>query len=173
VADTPRYLAIGRIVGAFGIRGEVKVEIHSDNPARFGQLRRAFMGKGDALRPVVVLGARPHKNYALVRLEGCPDRTAAERLRGQWLYIPVEEALPLEEDEYYEFQALGSQVETVEGEYLGRIRDVIYTGANEVFVVDGEGGELLIPVLKDVVLEIDPSRDRVLVSLPPGLRETS
>jgi 16S rRNA processing protein RimM len=172
MAVTPRYLAIGRIVAAFGIRGEVKVEIHTDHPDRFGQLKRVFMGLGDDPQPVGVLGSRLHKNHALLRLQGYPDRTAAERLRGQWLYVPVEEAVPLEEDEYYEFQALGSRVETVEGEFLGHIRDVIFTGANEVFVVDGAGGQILVPVLKDVVLEIDPTEDRVLVSLPPGLRET-
>jgi 16S rRNA processing protein RimM len=173
VAVTPRYLAIGRILGAHGIRGEVKVELHTDHPERFSRLSRVHMGVGGDPQPVAVLGSRLHGNRALVRLEGCPDRTAAQRLRGRWLYIPVEEAVPLEEDEYYEFQALGSQVETVQGEVLGRIRDVIFTAANEVFVVHGAQGEILIPVLKDVVLEIDGPGARVVVSLPPGLRPAS
>ena len=64
MAETPKYLAIGRIVSAFGIRGEVKVEIHTDDPSRFGQLRRVFVGKGGEPRPVAVLGARLHINDA-------------------------------------------------------------------------------------------------------------
>jgi len=169
VALSPRYLAIGRILGAFGVRGEVKVEVLTDFPERFQEMKRAYIGKGDDVRPVAVLGSRFHRRRVLLRLEGCPDRSAAQRLRGQWLYIPVDEAVPLAEDEYYEYEVLGLRVETVEGEFLGHVREVIFTGANEVFIVEGEQGELLLPVLKDVVLEIDRSGERVLVALPPGL----
>jgi len=166
-----RYLAIGRVAGAFGVRGEVKVEVHTDFPERFHQLKRVYLGEGDEPRPVVVLGARQHKRHFLLRLEGCSDRTAAEKLRGRWLYIPVEEAMPLEEDEYYVHEVLGLRVETVADEFLGYVQEVIFTGANEVFVVRKGDEELLIPVLDDVVLEIDRPRERILVALPPGLRK--
>ncbi|MBC8447269.1 MAG: 16S rRNA processing protein RimM [Chloroflexi bacterium] len=170
---SPRYLAIGRIVGAFGVHGEVKVEVHTDYPERFHQMARVYLGEGDNLQPVALQEVRPHQGRFLLRLEGCPDRTAAEGLRGQWLYIPIEEAMPLDEDEYYEYEVLGLRVETVTEEFLGHIQEVIFTGANEVFVVQGDRGELLIPVLEDVVLEIDRAGERVLVALPPGLRQGS
>jgi 16S rRNA processing protein RimM len=171
VAVTPRFLAIGRIVGAFGVHGEVKVEVHTDYPERFEQLERVYVGAVDSPRPVAILACRFHKRQALLRLEGCSDRTTAGALRGQWLYIPIEDAVPLEEDEYYEFEVVGARVDTVEGEFLGHIREVLFTGANEVFVVAGASGDLLIPVLKEVVLHIDGPGQRVLVSLPPGLRQ--
>ena len=171
--SSPRYLAIGRVVGAFGIRGEVKVEVHTDFPERFHQLKRVYLGEGDDLRPMAVLGARLHKGRFLLRLEGCSDRTAAEGLRGQWLYIPIEEAMPLAEDEFYVHEVLGLRVETPAGEFLGYIQEVLFTGSNEVFVVKDDEGELLIPVLEDVVLEIDRAGKRVLVTLPPGLRKES
>jgi len=172
VTSTIRYLAIGRVAGAFGVQGEVKVEVHTDFPERFHQLKRVHLAKEGEPRPVAVLGVRRHKSHFLLRLEGCSDRTAAEKLRGQWLYIPVEEAMPLAEDEYYVHEVLGLRVETREGECLGRIEDVIFTNANEVFVVKGDDGEeVLIPVLEDVVLEINGQGKRVLVALPPGLRE--
>lgn len=172
VPSSPRYLAIGRVVGAFGIRGEVKVEVHTDFPERFYQLKRVYLGESDDdVRPVAVLGARPHKGRFLLRLEGCSDRTTAEAMRGQWLHIPIEEAMPLAEDEYYVYEVLGLRVETPAGEFLGYIQEVLFTGSNEVFVVEGDEGELLIPVLEDVVLEIDRAGERVLVALPPGLRE--
>lgn len=170
---SPRYLAIGRIVGAFGIHGEVKVEVHTDYPERFHQKTRLYVGKEDDVQPTALLGARVHKGHLLLRLEGCPDRTAAERLRGQWLYIPIEEAMPLEADEFYEHEVLGLRVETTAQELLGYIQEVLFTGANEVFVVKGSAGELLIPVLEDVVLEIDRAGQRVVVALPPGLRQGS
>jgi len=170
---SPRYLAIGRIVGPFGVHGEVKVQVHTDYPERFQQMARVYVGEEDNVQRVALLGARPHKGHLLLRLEGCPDRTAAERLRGQWLYIPIEEAMPLDEDEYYEYEVLGLRVETVTEEFLGHVQEVLFTGANEVFVVKGDGGELLIPVLQDVVLEIDRAGERVVVALPSGLRAGS
>ena len=170
VASPIRYLAIGRVAGAFGLRGEVKVKVHTDYPERFHQLKRVYLGEGDNPRPVTVLGARSHKDRFLLQLEGCSERTTAEGLRGQWLYIPIEEAMPLTEDEYYVHEVLGLRVETVEGEFLGHVQEVIFTGANEVFVVEEDKGELLLPVLEDVVLEIDRAGERVLVTLPPGLR---
>ena len=170
MGPSPSYIAIGRISGAHGIRGEVKVVVHTDDPERFQHLDCVYLGEGDSPRRVAVLGCRFHRKHVLLSLEGYQDRTSAETLRGEWVRIPLAEALPLGEDEVYEFQVLGSMVETVDGELLGRVTEVIFTGANEVFVVEGASGSLLVPVLKDVVLAVDSSAGTVLVSLPPGLR---
>lgn len=167
--EQPRFLAIGRILRAFGVYGEVKVDVLTDFPERFEQMTSLYVGDERERQNVTVLSSRFHGKHALLRLEGYPDRTAAETLRGLWLYIPLAEAMPLEEDEFYEHEVLGCRVETKQGEVLGRIREVLYTGANEVFVVRGPDGDILIPVTKEVVLEIDGPGQRVLVSLPPGL----
>ena len=135
-APEPRFLAIGQVVGVHGVRGELKVEALTGDPQRFGQLDQVFIGP-DAEDAVSwpVSGHRLHKGRVLLKLVGLDDRTAAESFRGLLVQVPMEEAAPLEEDEYYEHEILGLEVWTRAGEHLGRIEEILYTGANEVYVV--------------------------------------
>ena len=163
----PRYLVVGRIVAPWGVRGEVKVALETDFPERFKRLKRVYLG--EKVTPFVLEGSRLHKGNALLKLGGCDDRDAAEKLRGQLVHIPIEEAMPLGEDEYYVYQIVDLDVWTAEGEYLGRISEVLFTGANDVYVVQGEKGEILIPAVEDVVLEVDLDGGRLTVELMEGL----
>jgi 16S rRNA processing protein RimM len=163
----PRYLVVGKIVAPWGIRGEVKVAIETDFPERFGQLERVCLG--EEATPFVLRGSRLHKGHALLKLDGCDDRDAAGKLRGQLVQIPIEEAMPLGEDEYYVYQIVGLDVWTSEGEHLGRVSEVLFTAANDVYVVHGEKGEILIPAVEDVVLEVDLAGGRLTVELMEGL----
>lgn len=163
----PRYLVIGRVLAPWGVRGEVKVELLTDWPDRFALLQRIYLGKD--LRPHVLERFRLHKGKAILKLGDCESREAVDGLRGQFIQIPVEEAMPLGEDEYYEYQIIGLGVWTREGEYLGQVREVLYTGANDVYVVRGEDREILIPALEDVVLEVDLEGGRIIVELMEGL----
>ena len=168
-----KTLVVGEIVGAHGIRGEVKVALETSFPERFQRLTSVLIGPpdGKAYRPYRLLGARLHKSFALLQLAGVPDRTTAEEMRGLVVAIPSSEAMPLGEDEYYVHQLQGLAVVTEDGEALGTLEDVIFTGANEVYVVQGEdGGELLLPAIEDVVLEIDLEAERMTVRLLEGLR---
>lgn len=172
-ASEPRFLTIGLVTGAHGLRGELRVAILTDDPNRFALLDRVFVGREDE-SPVsrAVVGFRPHKGRALLRLEGCDDRTTAEALRGYLVQIPREEALPLEEGEYFEHQVLGLDVWTASGEHLGELVEIIYTGANDVYVVqpdETDGHDILIPALKGVVLEVDLDAAKMVVELPDGL----
>ena len=171
---TPRYLAIGRIFGAHGIRGEVKVESLTDFPERFAAGTRLHMGSGTEdpeAQPVEITAARGHKGAMLVKLDVVPDRTAAELLRGLYLMIPESEAMPLGEHENYAHDLIGLRVETAQGEVLGELAEILFTGANDVYVVRGPGGELLLPALRDVVLTVDLAAGKMVVALPDGLRE--
>ena len=168
----PRFLAIGQVVSAHGIRGELKVEILTDDPDRFRLLDQVWVGlDGEEPLSTPIESHRLHKRHLLLKLAGCNDRTTAETFRGLLIQIPFEEALPLEEDEYYEYQIVGLAVWTVAGEHLGQIEEIIYTGANDVYVVRGDHPrqEILIPFLADVVLEIDLETGRMVVELPEGL----
>jgi len=165
----PPYLTIGRVSGVFGVRGEVKVEVHTDVPERFRARQRVFIGSAENPRPVVIVAARPHQAHVLLLLDGCTDRSAAEGLIGQWLYIPTEEAVALSNDEFYEHELLGAAVEADDGALLGQVSEVLFTGANQVLVVRRASGELLIPMLREVVLEIDRTAGRIRVALPTGL----
>ncbi len=161
------YMAVGRIVGAHGVHGEIKVKILTDFPERFTPGALLYLEDESFQREV--LAARPHKGMLLIKLSGFPNRTAVEPLRGKHLFIPREEAMPLEEDEYYEDELVGLMVETVEGDLLGELMEVMWTGANEVYIVRGERGEILIPAIAQVVQEVDMEQGIMRVALLPGL----
>jgi 16S rRNA processing protein RimM len=122
-------------------------------------------------RAVQVEQVRLHQGVAILKLTGCDSRNDAETLRGHWLQVPIEQAIPLEEDEYYLFQLVGLEVRTAEGEVLGELAEVLQTGANDVYVVRGPAGELLLPDIPQVIQEIDLEAGRMLVQLAPGLRD--
>jgi len=168
----PRYLAVGRVLRPHGLRGELRVEILTDYPERLEQHAYFYLASPnspEAVRRYPVDKLRRHKEVLLLKLGGCDDRNGADKLRGMLVQIPIEEAVPLEEGEYYHFQLIGMQVETESGELLGRIVEVLETGANDVYVVRGPWGEVLLPAVEDVVLELDLEAKRMVVHLLPGM----
>jgi 16S rRNA processing protein RimM len=167
----PRFLVIGRITKPHGVRGEVRVEVHTDLPERFGWLETVYLGRKKP-SPVAIEGVRYHKSWVLLKLAGCDDRLAAEALRSQWLQVPREEALPLEDGQYYLYQVLNLDVFTEDDQHLGRVTEVMETKANNVFVVAGQFGEVLLPDIDDVIREIDFEKKRITVHLLPGLLDT-
>jgi 16S rRNA processing protein RimM len=162
------HLAIGRIAGPRGIHGELKVSIESEDPGRFLELDVVYLG--ESFERFAVQRARLFKDHALLTLAGLNTREAAERWRGVYVYVHLDDALPLEDGSYYYFQIEGLSVSTDEGEELGRVVEILATGANDVYVVRGQTGELLIPALKHVILQIDLEAGRMVVHLPAGLR---
>jgi 16S rRNA processing protein RimM len=118
-----------------------------------------------------VTSARPDRaNHWLIHIRGVDDRDAAEKFREQYLMVSLADAVPLEEDEVYLFQVLGLEVRTQEGETLGKVTDIIETGANDVYVVQGGAyGEVLIPAISGVIIDISPESGLMLVNPPPGL----
>jgi len=172
VADA-RYLNVGKIVNTHGIRGEVRIWPQTDFPeVRFRQGSRLLLfmpGKADAT-PVEVVSARPQKNMFLVKLKGIDSMTEAEKLKGGVLKVEDEDRVPLEEGEYYIRDIVGCTVVTEEGETLGVVTDVLSPGANDVWVVKRpKGKELLLPVIDEVVLDVDVAAKRIKVHLMEGL----
>lgn len=165
-------MVVGRIIKPHGVRGEVRVELHTSDPARFKQLAAVHIGDPSA-KPTAILSARQHQGVALLTFEGVADRDAAELLRDRWLYIPTEDAAPLEEGEYYLYQLEGLTVLDTEGRTLGKLQDVMETGANNVFIVRGPFGDILLPDIPDVVTDIDFDNGRMVVQLMPGLVDPS
>lgn len=165
--EDPSHLVIGQVVAPFGIRGEVKVRVESDDPERFTLLDTVYLG--EKLRLYHVEGARIHQGAALLQLRGIADRNAAEGLRDQFVYVAMEDALPLEEGEYYVHQIEGLTAVTANGERLGTVREVLVTGANDVYVIDGAQGEILLPAIPDVILGVDLEAGTITVQIPDGL----
>ena len=162
------FLAVGRVHRPHGIRGEIRVEIHTDYPERFSLYKTLYLGPKHA--PFALQAHRFHQGKVLLKLEGVDDRDAAGALRDQWVCIATKDAVPLEEGDVYQHQMLSLRVRTDDGEDLGEIADIIETGANLVYVIRGEGGELLLPDIPEVVLHVDLSSRQVTVHMIEGLR---
>lgn len=169
------HLAVGVIVNVHGLRGEVRVELHTDFPERYAPGVVLLMG--EELKPMVIRSARPHKNQMLVQFEDVASREAAEALRGQWLFVHQDDAAQLDEDTYWIHELIGLTVQTEEGELLGRLDDVLETGANDVYIIkparDLGIRELLLPAIAEVILDVDIEKGVMTVALPPGLLETT
>jgi 16S rRNA processing protein RimM len=161
------WLQVGVVAGAMGVHGEVKVDLTTDFPDRFTDLETIYVGPGR--RPMRVRRARRHHRRVILALEAVEDRDAAAALQGLPLFVPRAEAVPLPSGHYYHDQILGLQVETSLGEPLGHIVEILVTGSNDVYVVQGERGEVLIPALKDVVRSIDLAAGRMVVEPVEGL----
>jgi 16S rRNA processing protein RimM len=160
-------IAVGTVARAHGVRGEVAIRVHSDNPERFAPGNVFFLEDG---RSLTVASSRPHGARTLVRFEGIDDRSAADTLRGATLLVPESALPPLPEGSFWPHELEGCEL-VVEGEgrVLGTIRDVLHTPANDVWVADGPDGEVLVPALREVVAEVDVASRRVVVRPVPGL----
>lgn len=142
----------------------------TDSLERFLGLKRAFLGRDDDdLREVEVAWAKPRARDVVVKFVGIDSSEEAEKLRDLRIWVPREEALPLEEDSYYIPDLLGMEVVTEEGEFLGTLEDVWSLPANDVYIVRKEGKELLLPATGEVVREVDIGARRMVVRLLEGL----
>jgi len=165
-------LLIGEIVAPFGVRGQVKVRSYTD---RVEHLQRHISSVfvGPDRREYTLRGVLEHKPGLLVlSLESVTTREDAENLRGQEVAIREREAAPLDEDEYFIHQLYDLKVVAEDGTEIGQVREVIETGANEVLVVARPGqSDALIPMIRDVVQDLDIAGGRVVVRPLEGLLE--
>ncbi len=170
-SDEPLYLAVGQLRRPHGVRGEIRMEVFTDFPERLAAGRTVFVGP--RRMPLQIRSVRWHNGALLVAFEGYNDREQVGLLRNMLVTIPAEEAPPLPEGEFYYHQILGLRVVTDEGETLGRVTEIMETGANDVFVVRADDGrsEILLPDTDEVVLDIDLAAGVMKVHLLPGLRE--
>ena len=160
-----QLIVVGRVVAPWGVKGEVKVEVMTDFPDRFSPGEEVHI---DGC-PMRIENSRWHKGRVTLKLDTVDSVEAAEKIRGRWLEIPSSKLRPLPQDQYYQFQLIGLEVWTTEGQHLGRIADILPTGSNDVYLVQGELGELLIPAIEDVVKSVELEKGRIVVELIAGL----
>ena len=160
-------LAVGKVVGLHGVKGEIKVLPYSDYDEEAWRVISISTEDGD--NPYKVLQWRRHKRVILLSLAGIETREDAYPLIGSEIFVRKELLEELLEGEYYWFELTGMEVETDDGRFLGRIDHIFSTGGNDVFEIHGPLGEVLIPVIKDVVVNVDRERKRVTVHLLEGL----
>ena len=147
------------------------MEVLTDFPERLAAGAEVFVGADH--RPMVIDSARPHSEGMLIKFEGVESPEAAGRYRNHYVYVTTADRPPLPEGHYYEHQVIGfAVVEDHSNQTIGTLSEILHTTANDVYVVARPGGgEVLVPVIASVVLEIDASRRTIRVHLLPGLME--
>ena len=164
------YFEIGKIVNTVGISGEVKVFPTTDDVRRFDLLDEISILLNGSMLTKKVKNRRYHKNLVMLKLEGVEDVDSAEKFRGGIIVIDRSDALPLADNEYYISDLIGLTVETEDGRLLGLIKDVLVTGANDVYIVKREDAkDLLIPAIAECILKVDIEKKHMLVHLLEGL----
>ena len=171
----PDHLVVGHVSRPHGIRGEVLVSPLTDEVEDVYEPGRELRlgdeeGELDAdAPPLVVERWRPYRQGLLVKFEGYDDRTSVEPLAKRYLLAPIESLRPLEEGEVFYHQLLGCEVVTVDGEYVGRVREVYEVEPADLLDVKRDGRSVLIPFVETIVEEVDVEAGRIVINPPPGL----
>jgi len=164
------HVLIAEIVGVHGLKGTNKIRSFAESLSLFKSgcsiVVRQSSGQNKSLE---IKWVKPHTGTALIKFQGINNRSQAEALLGAELFIPKQELPELEDDARFWFDLIGMAVYTTEDKYLGRIESIIETGSNDVYVVQDDNKEVLIPALESVVLDIDVKAQRMRVDLPQGL----
>lgn len=167
------FLQVGVISSTHGIRGEVKVFPTTNDPNRFKKLKKVWLDTGKERLELEVQGVKFFKQFVIVKFKGIDNINDIEMYKGKSLLVTREDAVELQEDEYYIADLIGMEVFTDEDtEVFGVLTDVIETGANEVYVVKSEKyDEVLIPAIRECILDVDVENRRMRVHLMKGLVE--
>lgn len=195
-----RVVVVGTVVGVHGLKGEVKVAPANGDPHRFRHLESVLIsadasarakgtareaggspgprgigtGTDSAFEELAIESQRAQagKGHAVLKLAGIDDAEAAERLRGEELFLAEDDLPPLEEGEYYSFMLVGMDCVDEDGRLLGKVSEVLDRPANDVIVVEAADGgcEYLIPAVEDYVVKVDIGARRLTVRNRPGLR---
>lgn len=162
-----KYLEIGRIVGTHGIKGELRVDSWCDTPEFFCKFKTLYLKKG---QEKITVKSKPHKRIAIMSVEGLNSIEEADLMRGKILYMDRED-VALEKDIFFIQDILGISVYDVDtNKEYGKVTDVIKTGANDVYQITNEKKEeYLIPVIDDVVVEIDTEKAAIYIKPMKGL----
>ncbi|MCU0592813.1 MAG: ribosome maturation factor RimM [Desulfobacterales bacterium] len=166
----PSFILMGRIVGAHGIAGGLKVLSYAESLAVFAAGRTVVVRSEAGVETVYEIAwSRAQGRAALLGLKGVANRSQAEALLGCDLFLDKATLPKLEEGSYYWADLIGLEVHSVDGDCLGRIASIIQTGSNDVYVVKLKDRELLLPALRSVVQSVDLAARRMVVAVPEGL----
>ena len=167
--EMEQFLQVGVISSTHGIRGEVKVFPTTDDPARFKKLKKVLLDTGKERLELEIQSVKFFKQFVIVKFRGIDNINDIEKYKGKSLMVPREDAVQLEEDEYYIADLIGMEVYT-DGGRFGTLKDVMETGANEVYIIDSdEHGEVLVPAIHDCILDVDVEKQTMKIRLMDGL----
>ena len=165
-----QLLQVGVITQPHGVRGEVKVFPTTDDPVRFKKLKKVILDTGKEKLDLEVEHVKFFKQFVIVKFKEFDNINDIERYKRCPLLVTRENAVPLEEDEYFVADMIGMKVMTEDGTEFGTLSDVMETGANDVYVIDSkEHGEVLMPAIKECVLNVDMESGIITIHLMNGL----
>ena len=164
------FLKVGVITTTHGVRGEVKVYPTTDEPERFLELDHVLLDTGKEFRDLEIKNVRFFKNLVILKFKGIDNINDIEKYKGHDLWIPREEGQELDEDEYYIADLLGLRVILDDGAEFGTLKNVMETGANDVYIIDTNAhGEVLVPAIRECIQDIDLEKNTMTIHLMKGL----
>ncbi len=161
-------VVVGKILSSWGVRGEAKVLPLTYSNDRFDELEQVYISEAGGYRTLTIENYRVAGRYIIIKFREVSTREDVKKIQGRELLIREEQSPPLPEGVYYHYQIIGLDVFTEEGECIGRITNIIETGSNDVYVVEGEK-EILIPAIDEVIKEIDVNGKKMIIHLIEGL----
>jgi len=171
------YFEIGKIVNTQGTNGDVRVLPTTDEPERFSDLKVALLDNGKTKTEYKIEKVWFNKKFVILKFEGINDMTTADGLRGLSIKIDRKDALPLKENEYYISDLYDMAVYTDEDKYLGIIKDILFTAANDVYIVEDPKDtgvpkkKLLLPAIKECIVNVSVNDNKMIVHMMEGLGE--
>ena len=164
------FFRVGVITNTHGLKGEVKVFPTTDDAGRYKKLKEVIIEPDKANIKLKIQSARFFKNLVIVKFAGIDDINDVEKYKGKDLYVSRENAVPLEENEYYIADLIDMDVYDEDDKKIGVLYDVMQTGANDVYVINmDDGRELLLPVIEETVLDVDLDNNKIKIHILDGL----
>lgn len=163
-------LQVGIIISTHGVRGEVKVYPTTDDPRRFRRLKEVVLDTGREKLNLEIEGVKFFKQFVILKFKGLDNINDIEKYRQKSLYVTRKNAVRLQRDEYFIADLIGLKVQDEDGTELGTVKDVIETGANDVYEVEmADGRSLLLPAIKQCILNVDVENGMMQVHVLEGL----
>jgi len=166
-----RLIPVGKITRTHGLRGAVKVFPYGETLDELEPGGKLYLISASNVKPpeLTLMHSRPQGKFRIVQFAELTEVDAAHRVVEQEVFLPEERLPATSEGEYYHYQLVGLRVETTGGKQIGILRGVIETGSNDVYVVGHLGGEILVPAIAEVILEVDLQKGRMIIEPPEGL----
>ncbi len=165
-----KLLQVGVISSTHGVRGEVKVFPTTNDVKRFKKLKNVILDTGREHLPLEVESVKFFKQFAILKFKGIDNINDIEKYKGKSLLVDREHAVKLRKDEYFIADMIGLIVFTDDGEEFGKLKDVLETGANDVYIIDSlKHGEVLVPAIKQCILDVDIENGKMVIRLMEGL----
>ena len=165
-----QLLQVGVISSTHGVRGEVKVFPTTDDVKRFKKLKKVILDTGKEQLPLEIEGVKFFKQFVILKFRGIDNINDIEKYKGKRLLVDREHAVKLKKDEYFIADMIGMDVFTEEGELFGALKDVMETGANDVYIIEmSDGKEVLVPAIKQCILDVDIENRKMVIHLLEGL----